>query len=115
MAWELKERRYFDRVAIPANANMFVQDDQGNRLGRVTMLGRGGFLLDTERRFPAGEALTMFFVAETEGIRRAVNIVQRYTAPNGNVGFEFQGLEPEVTIEIAVLIGKYFEASNITQ
>jgi len=108
MAWENKERRFFDRVQIPAQANIFIEDDQGNRLGRVSMLGRGGFLLNTERRFPALEPLNMIFVAEHDGVRRSLNAVQRYTSPSGEVGFEFQELEPSAAVEIGVLLGKYF-------
>lgn len=108
MAWDHKERRYFDRVAIPPDANVFVDDDHGNRLGRIRMLGRGGFLLETNRRFPAAEVLAFTIVGENDGVRRQVNAVQRYTNPEGDVGFEFQELEPDAAVEIAVLIGKYF-------
>jgi len=112
MAWELKERRYFERVVIPPTANMYAEDDHGGRLGRICMLGRGGFLLETERRFPAAEALTMILFAERDGVRRQVNVVQRYTSPNGSVGFEFQSLEPDAAVEIGVLLGKYFRPAE---
>ena len=93
MAWDLKERRYFDRVRIPSTANFFADDHQGNRLGRVRILGRGGFLLETNRRFPAFEPLDMILIAERAGIRRPVSAMQRYTSPDGHVGFEFQNLD----------------------
>jgi hypothetical protein len=112
MAWDHKERRYFDRVLIPSTANMFVEDDQGNRLGRIRMLGRGGFLIETNRRFPAAEVLEFIILGEIDGVRRRVQAVQRYTNSDGHVGFELQGLEPDAKVEIGALIGKYFLAST---
>ena len=41
-----------------------------------------------------------------------VHAVQRYTNPDGNVGFEFQALEPDAAVEIGVLIDKYFNAAR---
>ena len=115
MGWDLKERRYFDRVVIPTTANLFLEDGHGNRFGRIRMLGRGGFLLETDRRFPAAETLAFTIVGEFDGISRQVNAVQRYTNPEGDVGFEFQALEPDAAVEIAVLIGKYFDAARATK
>lgn len=112
MAWDNKERRYFDRIVIPATANLGLEDDQGNRFGRIRMLGRGGFLLETNRRFPAGETLAFTIVGERDGVRRQVHAVQRYTNPGGDVGFEFQALEPDAAVEIGVLIDKYFNLSR---
>lgn len=112
MAWDNKERRYFDRIVIPATANLGLEDDQGNRFGRIRMLGRGGFLLETNRRFPAGETLAFTIVGERDGVRRQVHAVQRYTNPEGDVGFEFQALEPDAAVEIGVLIDKYFNLSR---
>jgi hypothetical protein len=112
MAWDLKERRYFDRIVIPATANLFLEDDQGNRFGRIRVLGRGGFLLETSRRFPAAETLAFTIVGERDDVRRQVHAVQRYTNPEGDVGFEFQALEPDAAVEIGVLIGKYFNAAR---
>ena len=110
MAWELKERRYYSRVVIPPTANMFADDDHGNRLGRIRMLGRGGFLLETNRRFPADETLIINLVAERDGVRRQLKAVQRYTNPYGDVGFEFQLLEGDAALEIGGLVGKYFSS-----
>src|SRR5512135_2903839 len=112
MGWELKERRTSDRVPIPATANIFADDEEGNRLGRVRMIGRGGFLLETKRRFPPGEMLMVTLVAERDGLRRQVCAEQRYTSPEGHVGFEFKSLDPEATIEIGVIIAKYFGFSG---
>ncbi len=112
MAWDLKERRYFDRVPIPSTANVFAADDLGNTLGRIRILGRGGFLLETNRRFPAGETLSMMMIAEREDIRRPVTVVPRYTSPDGCVGFEFLNLAPDATVELGVLIERYFQFSG---
>ena len=112
MGWDHRERRGSDRVPIPATASVFADDDAGNRLGRIRMLGRGGFLLETSRRFPAGEIMGVTIVAEREGVRRQAQVVQRYTSPDGHVGFEFKSLDPEGTIEVGVLIGKYFAFSG---
>jgi hypothetical protein len=107
----MEERRRFDRVLIPLPANIFADDDQGNRLGRIRELGRGGFLLQTSRRFSMGVPLAVIIVAEHDGIRRQVNVVQRYRTAKGETGFEFHALEPEAAVEIGVLIGKYYDAS----
>lgn len=115
MAWDNKERRYFDRIVIPTTANLCLEDDQGNRFGRIRMLGRGGFLLETNRRFPAGETLAFTIVGERDDVRRQVHAVQRYTNPEGDVGFEFQALEPDAAVEIGVLIDKYFNLSRATK
>jgi hypothetical protein len=112
MTWDHKERRYFDRIVIPAAANLCLEDDQGNRFGRIRMIGRGGFLLETNRRFPAAETLAFTIVGERDGVRRQIHAVQRYTNPDGDVGFEFQALEPDAAVEIGVLIDKYFNAAK---
>ncbi|MGZ4822481.1 MAG: PilZ domain-containing protein [Terriglobales bacterium] len=112
MSWDLNERRTFDRVPIPATANIFADDEEGNRLGRVRMIGRGGFLLETNRRFPPAEVLLFTIIAERDNVRRQVYAEQRYTSPNGHVGFEFRSLDPEATVEIGVLIRKYFAFSG---
>ncbi len=108
----MDDRRQFDRVVIPATAEIFANDDQGNRLGRIRILGRGGFLLQTARRFPINVPLVMVIVAEREGIRRTVDVVQRYVTPEGNGGFEFRSLSADAAVEIGVLIGKYFSAEG---
>jgi hypothetical protein len=105
----MEERRRFDRVLIPLPANIFANDDQGNRLGRIRDLGRGGFLLQPSRRFSADVPLAMTIVAELDGIRRQVNVMQRYLSAEGNSGFEFRALAPDAAVEIGVLIGKYYD------
>ncbi len=106
----MDERRQFDRIVIPATANIFADDDQGNRLGRIRILGRGGFLLQTGRKFPINVPVVMVLVAEAEGIRTPVTVRQRYVTPDGNAGFEFQNLGADEAVDIGVLIGKYFSS-----
>ncbi len=108
----MDERRQFDRVPIPPTANIFADDDQGNRLGRIRMLGRGGFLLQTSRKFPSNVPLAMVIVAESDGLRRPVSVQQRYVTPEGEGGFEFQNLGPDAAVEIGVLIGRHFKSSG---
>ena len=112
MSWDLKERRSSDRVLIPATANVFADDEEGNRLGRIRMIGPGGFLLETNRRFPPGEILLITLIAERDNVRREVYAEQRYTSPDGHVGFEFKSLDPEAAAEIGVLTRKYFAFSG---
>lgn len=107
MAWDNKERRTSDRVLIPATANIFADDEEGNRLGRIRRIGPGGFLLETNRRFPPGEILLITLIAERDNVRRQVYAEQRYTSPDGHVGFEFKSLDPEATVAIGALIRKY--------
>jgi hypothetical protein len=112
MAWDNKERRTSDRVLIPATANIFADDEEGNRLGRIRMIGPGGFLLQTNRRFPAGEILLITIISERDNVRRQVYAEQRYTSPEGHVGFEFKSLDPEAAVEIDALIRTYFAFSG---
>ncbi len=107
MGWDFRERRDFKRITIPATANIFADDESGNHLGRIRMLGRGGLLLETIRRFPPGEILIVTIVAEHDRICRQVHMEQRYTSPDGHVGFEFNSLDTEAAVAIGVLINKY--------
>lgn len=106
----MEERRQFDRATIPPAANIFAEDDRGTRLGRILVLGRGGFLLQTSRTFPVNVPLALVIVAEQDGIRRRINAARRYLTEQGDSGFEFHHLEPDAAVEIGVLIGKYFYA-----
>ena len=112
MGWDFKERRDFDRIPIPATANVFAHDESGNHLGRVRTLGRGGFLLVTDRRFPPGDIQIFTIVAEHCDVRRRVEAEQRYTSPDGHVGFEFKGVDPETTLKIATLMERYRSSSD---
>ncbi len=107
----MEERRKFERVHIPEWAKVFVADVTGKKLGDVRMLGRGGMLLAIPGGLPAGGRHTVYIVDASEGIRREVRIVVRYSMPGG-VGCEFVDLEPDAAVEIGIIIGKYYSAQR---
>ena len=45
------ERRKFERVVMPHNANVYVATPDEKKLGGLRMLGRGGFQVETSRTF----------------------------------------------------------------
>src|SRR3954464_11177377 len=87
----MQERRSFERVAIPESAGVYVSSAEGERLGGIVMLGRGGFLLATGHHFEAGKKRDVVLVDEGESIRTPVKVLVRYTSNQG-VGFEFTEL-----------------------
>jgi hypothetical protein len=106
----MDERRKFERVILPAAANIYAEDGEGRRIGRLRILGRGGFLMDTRLSFTIGTTHLLTIVAEGEGIRRSLPVVVRYGTEPG-VGFEFVNLEPDAAVEVGVLLGKYYQAA----
>lgn len=110
----MEDRRKFERVQIPESAKVYVQDAQGRRLGSVRMLGRGGLLLEVAQGLPAGTRHTLYILDDSEGIRREVQVLVRYSMPDG-VGCEFEDLEPDAAVEIGVIIGKYYSATGAAQ
>ncbi len=103
----MDERRKFERINIPEAAKVYCEDRLGKRLGPVRVLGRGGLLLQTGAHFREGSIQQLTLIDETTDIRRPVRLVVRYTSPQG-VGFEFAQLEPDVAVEIGVIIGKHY-------
>ncbi len=103
----MDERRRFERVIIPEGAKIYLEDRLGKRLGSVRVLGRGGLLLDSKEHFRDGSIQHLTLVSEGEGIRRQLTLVVRFTRPEG-VGFEFSNLEPDVAVEIGVILGRYY-------
>ena len=106
-----QERRKFERVAIPATSKTFVVNADGKRVGALSVLGRGGFQVDTTEKFKPGEAYHFKIVDESEGIRRDVWAIPRMVTANA-VGFEFESLEADAAVEVGVIIGKYYSASE---
>ena len=106
-----EERRKFERVAIPEGSKAFVADKNGKRVGALTVLGRGGFQVDSIEKFKPGEAYHFEIVDESEGIRRSVWAIPRMVTPSA-VGFEFESLEADAAVEIGVIIGKYYSAAQ---
>src|SRR4051794_10426596 len=105
------ERRKFERINLPHMEHAFVSTKDGKRLGELTVLGRGGFQVDTQQPFKSGEEHDLVIVDSSEGIKRAVRAIVRMSAP-GAVGFEFQDLDPDGAVEMGVIIGKYYSAAN---
>ncbi len=106
-----QERRKFERVAIPASSKAFVADKNGKRIGPLSVLGRGGFQVETTDRYKAGEAYNFEIVDESEGIRREVWAIPRMVTPSA-IGFEFENLEADAAVEVGVIIGKYYSAAQ---
>lgn len=107
----MQERRKFERVQLPDSAKVYAEDTEGKRLGPVRMIGRGGLLIEVPNGLPAGTHREIVIVDPSEGIRREVAIVVRYSSPEG-VGCEFHHLEPDAAVEIGVIIGKYYSAQK---
>lgn len=105
----MQDRRKFERVELPDSAKVHVEDSRGNRLGTVKMIGRGGMAVEIANGLLAGSRHEMYIVDPSEGIRREVQVVVRYSRPNG-VGCEFEDLNPDAAVEVGVIIGKYYSA-----
>ncbi len=103
----MDERRRFERISIPASAGIHLQTTSGKEIGRVTMLGRGGLMVDTQESFELGKKIELRIMDEAEGIHRKVAMVPRYRQGQG-VGFEFHHLDADTAVEIGVMIGKYY-------
>src|SRR5437879_13607529 len=99
------ERRKFERINLPQMEHAFVSTTDGKRLGDLTVLGRGGFQVDTKKPFKSGEEHDLMIVDTSEGIKRGVRAIVRMSVP-GAVGFEFQDLDPDGAVEVGVIIGK---------
>ena len=103
----MHERRKFERVNLPASAKVFATLADNQVLGPVTVLGRGGFMVDTKRVLALNQPVAIVIVEEKDGIRRVVRALPRYHSPEG-VGFEFDGLEADAAVEIGVIIGRHY-------
>jgi hypothetical protein len=99
-------KRKFERVVLPKDAPVFVEED-GRRLGRVTSLGQGGMMVETTRNFVGQSPHRLTLVDENEGIRREVVAVALYRKDE-NVGFQFPSLDVDAAVEIGVMLGRYY-------
>jgi hypothetical protein len=102
----MDERRSFERINIPESAGVYAATPQGERLGTIVMLGRGGFLLASRGKFESGKGRDFVIVDQGQGVRTPVRAVARYTSNQG-VGFEFEDLKSDAAVEIGVIIGKH--------
>jgi len=108
---KLDERRRFERLAIPSEADVKVYTESGDLIGKMTVLGRGGMSIKTKNKFKLGDIHTLVIHDTSEGIRRTVKaIVRDTTAPL--IGLEFNELDPDAAVEIGVIIGKYYSAPH---
>jgi hypothetical protein len=107
-----EERRRFERINLPGSSNVEIRTEDNHSLGPVRMLGRGGLQVQSNRKFEVEEEHTLLLIDESEQIRREVNVIVRNLSGGGLVGFEFQNLSPDAAVEIGVIIGKYYSASQ---
>jgi hypothetical protein len=107
----MDERRKFERLTVPVESGTYVTNMQGTKLGSLSVLGRGGFQVDTQEPFKSGDVHDLVIVDNSEQIKRAVRAIVRASAP-GSVGFEFHSLDPDAAVEMGVIIGKYYSAAN---
>ncbi|HYX70255.1 MAG TPA: PilZ domain-containing protein [Terriglobales bacterium] len=102
----MDDKRKYERVNLSEAAEVYATEEKGARLGLIRVLGLGGVLVDTQRKFAKGERATLAIVDDSEGIRRNVKVKALYTLPAG-VGFEFEKLDEQSAVEIGVIIGKH--------
>jgi hypothetical protein len=103
----MDERRKFERIHIPNSAKIRLETVSAKAIGPVRMLGRGGFMVDTQESFELGKKMDVVIVDEAEGIHRKVSAVPRYRQGQG-LGFEFHHLDADAAVEIGVMIGRYY-------
>ena len=108
---DMDDRRKFERITLPDSTKVFAHDARGERIGRIRVIGRGGLLVETRQVFAPGSHHELVLVDDTEGIKRPVSAVARYSSRQG-IGFEFETLEPDTAVEIGVIIGKYYSATS---
>jgi hypothetical protein len=104
------ERRKHERIGVPQNA-VIAQDKKGKLLGMVRQLARGGMLIEGDAGMKKGKKYTVTIVDESEGIKRKVDLVVRYT-DDRHVGCEFERLNVDAAVELGILIGKYYSGQS---
>lgn len=102
----MNERRKFERVSIPQGAGVQLATPDKHGIGPVRMLGHGGLLVQTRRKFKPGQNLTILLADSGAKIARRLEAEVRYT-DNGEVGFAFTRLDAETAIDIGIIIGKF--------
>lgn len=102
-----QERRRFERVEISYAAGVHITDRKGKKLGVLRQIGRGGFMVEPDKRVKVGKKYELTLVEKSENIKRNVAAVVRY-ADSRFAGFEFIDLDADAAVEIGILIGKYY-------
>ena len=105
------ERRKFERIELPFDAQVIVLDNKGKQVGTLRQLGRGGFRMEPEEAFTTDNKRHKFIIQEPhEEIRIQVTARVRYS-DSRFVGFEFIDLDADAAVEVGIIIGKYYETS----
>jgi len=106
------EKRKYERVTLPPDAQAYVEDGNGKRLGPLRVIGQGGLLCECDPGlYRPGQMVLLRIVDPTEGIERNINAEVRYSEEKG-IGFSFDDLGPDSAVEIGVIIGKYYAAGH---
>lgn len=110
-----RERRRFDRVLLPEQAQVYAVGSNGARIGKLLMLGRGGMLVAPAKAdLAVGSTVSIFIVDPAEDIRASVRALVRYHSDEGT-GFEFDSLSGESAVDVGVIIGKFYSAERSQQ
>jgi hypothetical protein len=105
-------RRKFERVNVPLAAQVQVMDPQGNPLGVLRQVGRGGFMMEPKSTFTNdGKAHKLTLYDRHEDIRVKFEAKILYVE-SGMAGFQFVGLDANNAVELGILIGKFYEAGR---
>jgi hypothetical protein len=106
------EKRKYERVILPSDANAYVEDASGKRIGALRVIGQGGLLCECDPHlYRTGQMVSLRIVDKSEGIERNLNCEVRYSEAKG-IGFAFDDLGPDSAVEIGVIIGKYYAAGH---
>jgi|SRR5579859_5372007 len=105
------ERRQFERMSIPETSGVHVFDPDGEPIGPMIVLGRGGMMVKTKQDFKKGAVYSLVIHDGTEGIKREVRAQARDISASG-IGFQFEDLGPDAAVEVGVIIGKYYSAAG---
>ena len=108
----LANRRKFERVDVTFTAQVYVTDDKGKRVGVLRQIGRGGFMLEPEKDFKEGKKYKFIVVDRSENMKLNIKAVCRY-GDMRRAGFEFDGLNVDLAVEIGILIGKYYQTDDV--
>lgn len=106
------EKRKYERVTLPGDAEAYVESSSGKRIGALRQIGQGGLFCECDPTlYRSGQIVTLRIVDRGEGIERNLNCEVRYAEEKG-IGFAFDDLGPDSAVEIGVIIGKYYSAGK---
>lgn len=103
------EQRRFERVDIVRSAHVTVLGADGEKVGMLLQLGRGGFMMEPQKPYTKdGKTHQLTIHEPDEEINVEVQARVLYSDPRF-VGFEFVELDPNAAVEIGIIIGKHYE------